>query len=394
VPPARRDIAMVFQDYALYPHMTVHDNMAFGLEMRNTPKDEIRRRVQRAAEQLHITEYLQRKPRELSGGQRQRVAMGRAMVREPQVFLFDEPLSNLDAKLRGEVRTEIKALAQTLQTTMVFVTHDQVEAMTMADRIVILKDGVVQQVGTPQQVYDEPVNAFVAGFIGSPTMNFLDAAVRTGCGRFVFASSGGVLYGDVTAPAPEATPANPVSPYGITKWVGERYLKFYAEEHGLAAVALRYSNVYGPRQNPHGEAGVVAIFCKKLLAGEPATINGDGRYVRDYVYGPDVARANLIAITADLPAIQPKTLTSLNIGTGLGTDVNELEAQLRQALAATLADRGRSAPLPPPLHGPARPGDLRSNLVDASRAAQLLGWKPTVSFADGLASTATWFADR
>jgi UDP-glucose 4-epimerase len=225
-------------------------------------------------------------------------------------------------------------------------------------------------------------------------INVLDAAVRQGCGRFVFASSGGVLYGDVTTPAPESTPANPVSPYGITKWVGERYLKFYAEEHGLAAVALRYSNVYGPRQNPHGEAGVVAIFCKKLLAGEPATINGDGRYVRDYVYGPDVARANLIAITADLPAIQPKTLTSLNIGTGLGTDVNELEAQLRQALAATLADRGRSAPLPPPLHGPARPGDLRSNLVDASRAAQLLGWKPTVSFADGLASTATWFADR
>jgi UDP-glucose 4-epimerase len=225
-------------------------------------------------------------------------------------------------------------------------------------------------------------------------INVLDAAVRQGCGRFVFASSGGVLYGDVTTPAPESTPANPVSPYGITKWVGERYLKFYAEEHGLAAVALRYSNVYGPRQNPHGEAGVVAIFCKKLLAGEPATINGDGRYVRDYVYGPDVARANLIAITADLPAIQPKTLTSLNIGTGLGTDVNELEAQLRQALAATLADRGRSAPLPQPLHGPARPGDLRSNLVDASRAAQLLGWKPTVSFADGLASTAAWFADR
>ncbi|WP_326534765.1 ABC transporter ATP-binding protein [Pseudorhodoferax sp.] len=172
VPPAKRDIAMVFQDYALYPHMSVFDNMAFGLEMRNTPKDEIRRRVQRAAEQLHITDYLERKPKALSGGQRQRVAMGRAMVRDPQVFLFDEPLSNLDAKLRGEVRTEIKALAQQLQTTMVFVTHDQVEAMTMADRIVILKGGVVQQVGTPQQVYNEPANAFVASFIGSPTMNF------------------------------------------------------------------------------------------------------------------------------------------------------------------------------------------------------------------------------
>ena len=175
VPPAQRDIAMVFQDYALYPHMSVYDNMAFGLETRNTPKDEIARRVRRAAEQLHITEYLKRKPKELSGGQRQRVAMGRAMVRNPQVFLFDEPLSNLDAKLRSEVRTEIKALAQTLQTTMIFVTHDQVEAMTMADRIVILKDGVVQQVGTPQQVYNEPANAFVAGFIGSPAMNFFAA---------------------------------------------------------------------------------------------------------------------------------------------------------------------------------------------------------------------------
>jgi UDP-glucose 4-epimerase len=225
-------------------------------------------------------------------------------------------------------------------------------------------------------------------------INVLDAAVRTGCGRIVFASSGGVLYGDVTAPAPETTPANPMSPYGITKWVGERYLKFYAEEHGLAAVALRYSNVYGPRQNPHGEAGVVAIFCKKLLAGEPATINGDGRYIRDYVYGPDVARANLIALTADLPAVQPKTLTSLNIGTGVGTDVNELESQLRQALSDVLAARGRTTVLPAPRHGPARPGDLRSNLVDATRARELLGWTPTVSFADGLARTATWFAER
>jgi UDP-glucose 4-epimerase len=225
-------------------------------------------------------------------------------------------------------------------------------------------------------------------------INVLDAAVRTGCGRIVFASSGGVLYGDVTAPAPETTPANPMSPYGITKWVGERYLKFYAEEHGLAAVALRYSNVYGPRQNPHGEAGVVAIFCKKLLAGEPATINGDGRYIRDYVYGPDVARANLIALTADLPAVQPKTLTSLNIGTGVGTDVNELESQLRQALSDVLAARGRTTVLPAPRHGPARPGDLRSNLVDATRARELLGWTPTVSFADGLARTATWFAGR
>jgi multiple sugar transport system ATP-binding protein len=175
VTPSKRDIAMVFQDYALYPHMTVYDNMAFGLEMRATPKDEIDRRVQRAAGMLRIEPFLQRKPKALSGGQRQRVAMGRAMVRNPKVFLFDEPLSNLDAKLRGEVRTEIKALSQQLKTTMVFVTHDQVEAMTMADRIVVLKEGVVQQFGTPQEVYKTPANQFVAGFIGSPTMNFFDA---------------------------------------------------------------------------------------------------------------------------------------------------------------------------------------------------------------------------
>jgi UDP-glucose 4-epimerase len=224
-------------------------------------------------------------------------------------------------------------------------------------------------------------------------INVLDAAARTGCGRFVFASSGGVLYGDVTTPAPETTPADPVSPYGITKWVGERYLKFYAAEHGMAAVALRYSNVYGPRQNPHGEAGVVAIFCRKLLAGEPATINGDGRYVRDYVYGPDVARANLLALTAAGPEVRPGTLTSLNIGTGVGTDVNELEAAIRRTIAALSA--GRTATVPPePVHGPARPGDLRSNLVDARRAANVLGWEPTVPLATGLARTAEWFAAR
>jgi len=180
VAPARRDIAMVFQDYALYPHMSVYQNMAFGLEMRGTPKDEIDRRVQRAAGLLRIEPFLERKPKALSGGQRQRVAMGRAMVRNPKVFLFDEPLSNLDAKLRGEVRTEIKALSQQLKTTMVFVTHDQVEAMTMADRIVVLKAGVVQQFGTPDEVYRHPANQFVAGFIGSPTMNFFNVGLEAG----------------------------------------------------------------------------------------------------------------------------------------------------------------------------------------------------------------------
>jgi multiple sugar transport system ATP-binding protein len=178
VPAARRDIAMVFQDYALYPHMRVYDNMSFALELRGIPKAEIDERVKRAAALLHIEPYLDRKPKELSGGQRQRVAMGRAIVRNPKVFLFDEPLSNLDAKLRAQVRAEIKALSQQLRTTMVFVTHDQVEAMTMADRIVVLKSGTVQQYDTPEAVYERPANQFVAGFIGSPAMNFVPVERR------------------------------------------------------------------------------------------------------------------------------------------------------------------------------------------------------------------------
>ncbi|WLB12092.1 ATP-binding cassette domain-containing protein [Bradyrhizobium elkanii] len=172
VQAAQRDIAMVFQDYALYPHMRVYDNMSFALELRGTPKAEIDARVKRAAALLHIEPYLDRKPKELSGGQRQRVAMGRAIVRNPKAFLFDEPLSNLDAKLRGQVRAEIKALSQELKTTMVFVTHDQIEAMTMADRIVVLQGGTIQQYDTPETVYERPANQFVAGFIGSPAMNF------------------------------------------------------------------------------------------------------------------------------------------------------------------------------------------------------------------------------
>jgi multiple sugar transport system ATP-binding protein len=178
IPAAQRDIAMVFQDYALYPHMRVRENMSFALELRGTSKAEIEQRVNRAAAMLHIEPYLDRKPKELSGGQRQRVAMGRAIVRNPKAFLFDEPLSNLDAKLRGQVRAEIKALSQQLKTTMVFVTHDQVEAMTMADRIVVLQSGTVQQYDTPEAVYEQPSNQFVAGFIGSPTMNFFPVELR------------------------------------------------------------------------------------------------------------------------------------------------------------------------------------------------------------------------
>jgi multiple sugar transport system ATP-binding protein len=186
VPAAQRDIAMVFQDYALYPHMRVYENMSFALELRGTPKAEIDARVKRAAAMLHIEPYLDRKPKELSGGQRQRVAMGRAIVRNPRAFLFDEPLSNLDAKLRGQVRAEIKALSQQLKTTMVFVTHDQVEAMTMADRIVVLQSGTVQQYDAPEAVYERPSNQFVAGFIGSPTMNFFPLALSGDGAAFAY----------------------------------------------------------------------------------------------------------------------------------------------------------------------------------------------------------------
>lgn len=183
VAPKDRDIAMVFQSYALYPHMTVYKNMAFGLELRKMPKDEIDKRVREAARVLDIEHLLKRKPKALSGGQRQRVALGRAMVRSPSVFLLDEPLSNLDAKLRTNMRTEIKKLHQRLGTTFIYVTHDQTEAMTMGDRIVVMKDGIIQQVDSPQNLYKHPQNMFVAGFIGSPQMNFLDAEVKSKNGK-------------------------------------------------------------------------------------------------------------------------------------------------------------------------------------------------------------------
>jgi len=178
IPPKDRDIAMVFQTYALYPHMTVSDNMGFSLQLKRSPKAEIAGRVEQAANILGLQDLLKRYPRQLSGGQRQRVAMGRAIVRDPQVFLFDEPLSNLDAKLRVQMRTEIKALHQRLRTTTIYVTHDQIEAMTMADKIVVMHDGIVEQIGEPVELYDRPRNLFVAGFIGSPAMNFVKGTVH------------------------------------------------------------------------------------------------------------------------------------------------------------------------------------------------------------------------
>jgi multiple sugar transport system ATP-binding protein len=220
VPPKDRDIAMVFQSYALYPHMTVADNMGFALKIAGSPKDEIRKRVDDAAKILDLIPYLDRKPKALSGGQRQRVAMGRAIVRKPQVFLMDEPLSNLDAKLRVQTRTQIASLQRQLGVTTVYVTHDQTEAMTMGDRICVLKDGLLQQVGTPRDLYDHPKNVFVAGFIGSPAMNLLELP----------ATDGGVKLGDTVFPVERAV----LDKAGGKLTMGFRPEDLVLSEHGLA----------------------------------------------------------------------------------------------------------------------------------------------------------------
>ena len=208
VPPKERDIAMVFQNYALYPHMTVYDNMGFSLRLRKADKSEIEARVAKAADILGLKPLLERYPRQLSGGQRQRVAMGRAIVRDPQVFLFDEPLSNLDAKLRVAMRTEIKELHQRLKTTTVYVTHDQIEAMTMADKIVVMHDGIVEQIGAPLDLYDRPDNMFVAGFIGSPAMNFVKGSLTSNGAGAIFKSETGLSQ--PVARAPAASEGRPV----------------------------------------------------------------------------------------------------------------------------------------------------------------------------------------
>ncbi len=241
VAPKDRDIAMVFQNYALYPHMSVYDNMAFGLRLRKYPRAEIDRRVKEAAEMLGIQELLHRKPKQLSGGQRQRVALGRAIVREPQVFLMDEPLSNLDAKLRVQTRAEIKKLHARLQTTTIYVTHDQVEAMTMGDRIVVMKDGVVQQVDSPLNLYDRPANLFVAGFIGSPAMNFVEARLDRQDGKMFV--DGGVFRAEVP---PENVPK-------LADWAGRPIIFGIRPEdiydralHGDGAVLRANVDVHEP----------------------------------------------------------------------------------------------------------------------------------------------------
>jgi len=231
VEPKDRDIAMVFQNYALYPHMSVYDNMAFGLKLRKTPKDEIDKLVHEAAKILDLEHLLDRKPKALSGGQRQRVAMGRAIVRNPKVFLMDEPLSNLDAKLRGQMRVEISKLHQRLQATIIYVTHDQTEAMTLGTRIVVMKDGVIQQVDSPQNLYDRPCNKFVAGFIGAPQMNMIDAAVAKE-GADVTLSFGGHT---ITLPAEKGKVVEQKGYVGKTVTVGIRPEDLHDDEAWLQA---------------------------------------------------------------------------------------------------------------------------------------------------------------
>ena len=273
VPPRERDIAMVFQNYALYPHMTVRDNMAFSLKLARAPREAMAQRVARAAAILGLDALLDRFPRQLSGGQRQRVAMGRAIVRDPQVFLFDEPLSNLDAKLRVNMRAEIKDLHQRLRTTTVYVTHDQIEAMTMADRIVVMQAGRVEQIGTPLELYDAPANRFVAGFIGSPAMNFIEGAVEAGG----FRDRTGSLW-----PLPPGAATNRPATYGIRP----EHLRLV---DGGIPMKVKVLEPTGSETQVTGEAGgasILGAFRERLSArpGEVVGIGADGRLAHLFDY--------------------------------------------------------------------------------------------------------------
>ena len=252
VAPKDRDIAMVFQSYALYPHMTVYENMAFSLKLKKVPKDEIDRKVKEAAEILDITQYLDRKPKALSGGQRQRVAIGRAIVREPKVFLMDEPLSNLDAKLRNQMRAEIIKLRQKINTTFIYVTHDQTEAMTLGDRIVIMKDGFIQQIGTPQEVFDHPANLFVAGFIGMPQMNFFDAKLLKEDGKYSVSVGGmKVVLSDAKQ---QALAAKNVGSQAITLGVRPSHMVLAKQPGNTLAAKVEVSEMMGSEVHFHANA--------------------------------------------------------------------------------------------------------------------------------------------
>ena len=252
VPPKDRDIAMVFQNYALYPHMKVYDNIAYGLRLRKFPKRVIDQKVREAAEILDITELLKRKPKALSGGQRQRVAIGRAIVREPKVLLMDEPLSNLDAKLRNQMRAEIIKLRQKINTTFIYVTHDQTEAMTLGDRIVIMKDGFIQQIGTPQEVFDHPANLFVAGFIGMPQMNFFDAKLLCEGGKY-FVSVGGCKV-ELSGDKQKNLAAKKVSAQAITLGVRPSHMVLAKQPGNTLAAKVEVSEMMGSEVHFHANA--------------------------------------------------------------------------------------------------------------------------------------------
>ncbi len=273
VPPKDRDIAMVFQNYALYPHMTVRDNMAFALKLRHTPKAEIDRAVNEAAEILGITDFLGRKPKALSGGQRQRVAIGRAIVRKPQVMLMDEPLSNLDAKLRNQMRAEIIKLREKIQTTFIYVTHDQTEAMTLGDRIVIMKDGFIQQIGTPQEVFNHPYNLFVATFIGTPQMNLFDAKLVKQGGKYAVKLAN--LTVELSEEKQQALAANNVEEQEIVLGVRPEHITL--ESNGIDAV-VDVSEMMGSSVHLHvtamGRDVVVVVSTMNMTGAEVAALHG------------------------------------------------------------------------------------------------------------------------
>ncbi len=298
-----RDIAMVFQNYALYPHMTVFGNMAFALKLRGVPKVDIRQRVERAAELLSIEELLHRKPRQLSGGQRQRVAMGRAIVREPQAFLMDEPLSNLDAKLRVQMRTEIARLHQRLGTSTVYVTHDQVEAVTLADRVAVLRDGVLQQVGTPQELYESPVNIFVAGFIGSPAMNLVAGRVAAEHGEYVLA------FGRHRLEIPAGLPL----------------VSRLAEVEGRELViGIRPEDIEDP-EFMHFDAGCAPLEVTIALVENL----GSERIAHFEVDAPPVRTRDTLALAADLDrGAEPTTGSGTSTGVGATADRATFTARL------------------------------------------------------------------
>ena len=270
VAPKDRDIAMVFQNYALYPHMTVYDNMAFALKLRHTPKDEIDKKVKEAAEILDITQYLGRKPKALSGGQRQRVAIGRAIVRAPQVMLMDEPLSNLDAKLRNQMRAEIIKLREKIQTTFIYVTHDQTEAMTLGDRIVIMKDGFIQQIGTPQEVFNHPYNLFVAGFIGTPQMNLFDAKLLKNNGKYAVELGGYTV--DLAPEKQEKLTKNNVEPQNIVLGVRPEHIELGKGIAGKVDVSEMMGSSVHLHVSSMGRDVVMVVSTMNMTGAEVAAL--------------------------------------------------------------------------------------------------------------------------